>query len=133
MPVHGLSMHESAIDLISLLILHASPMAFLAIVQSVCRLVHMRHNPQLDSCHHVQLSGQCPFTCGSNAFGARMTKCAPAVQTQEAELKAARETVAQASAEVLRLEKDLHEACRQLAVLAEDDQDLRDKVSVCSI
>ncbi len=62
-----------------------------------------------------------------------MTERAPALQTQEAELKAAGEKLAQASAKALRLEKDLHEACRQLAVLAEDDQDLRDKVSLCSI
>lgn len=55
------------------------------------------------------------------------------MQTQAAELKEAREVLAQATAKALQLEKDLQEACRQLAVLAEDDQDLRDKVSLCSI
>ena len=55
------------------------------------------------------------------------------MQTREAELKAARENLASATANSVQQEKDLREASRQLAVLAEDDQDLRDKVSLCSI
>ena len=54
------------------------------------------------------------------------------MQTQEAELKAAQEMLAQATAKALQLEKHLQEACRQLAVLSEDDQDLQDKVSLSS-
>ena len=56
-----------------------------------------------------------------------------AVQSQEAELKGVTEKLAQATAKALQLEQDLQEACRQLAILAEDDQDLRDKVSLFSI
>ena len=68
---------------------------------------------------------------GSNAVGACMIERVLATQTQEAEFSAARVKLAHASAKALQREKDLQEACRQLAVLAEDDQDLRDKV--CSI
>ena len=48
------------------------------------------------------------------------------VQTQEVDLKAAKAMAAQAQ----QLEKDLHEARRQLSVIAEDDEDLRDKVPI---
>ena len=56
-----------------------------------------------------------------------------AVQSQETELKARTMKLAKATAKALQLEQDLQEACRQLAVLAEDDQDLRDKASLYSI
>ena len=55
------------------------------------------------------------------------------MQTQEAELKAATGNLALATANSVQQERELREASRQLAVLAEDDQDLRDKVSLCSI
>ena len=51
------------------------------------------------------------------------------VQTQEVDLKAAKAKVAQAQ----QLEKDLQEARRQVAVIAEDDEDLRDKVPITLI
>jgi len=51
------------------------------------------------------------------------------VQTQEVDLKAAKAKAAQAQ----QLEKDLQEARKQLTVIAEDDEDLRDKVPITLI
>ena len=50
------------------------------------------------------------------------------MQTQEGDLRAAQDQAAQSGAKVLRVQEDLQEAERRLMVLAEDDQDLRDKV-----
>ena len=50
------------------------------------------------------------------------------MQTQAQELEAAQQQAAQASARAAQVDRDLQEARRQTAVLAEDDQELRDKV-----
>lgn len=50
------------------------------------------------------------------------------MQTQAQDLEAAQQQAAQASARALQVDRDLQEARRQTAVLAEDDQELRDKV-----
>lgn len=50
------------------------------------------------------------------------------MQTQAQELEAAQQQAAQASVRTAQVDRDLQEARRQTAVLAEDDQELRDKV-----
>jgi hypothetical protein len=50
------------------------------------------------------------------------------MQTQAQDLEAAQQQAAQASARAAQVDRDLQEARRQTAVLAEDDQELRDKV-----
>ena len=53
------------------------------------------------------------------------------MQTQAHSLKSALEQATQSSAKALQAQDDLQEAARRLAVLAEDDRDLRDKVAPC--
>ena len=50
------------------------------------------------------------------------------MQTQERDLRATQEQAARSNAEALRVQEELQEAERRLMVLAEDDQDLCDKV-----
>ena len=50
------------------------------------------------------------------------------MQTQAQELEAAHQQAAQAGARAAQVDRDLQEARRQTTVLAEDDQELRDKV-----
>ena len=50
------------------------------------------------------------------------------MQTQERDLRDAQDQAAQSSAKAMRVQETLHKTEAQLRVLAEDDQDLRDKV-----
>ena len=54
------------------------------------------------------------------------------MQTQEQDLRTTQDQAARSSAAALRVQEELQEAERRLMVLAEDDQDLRDKVPLPS-